>query len=355
MSEILTLDSKGNIKTNDILQFKTNDSNPQFTIGRIYRLDNCAGTGFIVNSCRYGPLFLSCKHLATDMFISKELPCWVCFDLNQQHYSLYQSFITKDENDHICGRFFKLKLLGLASSIHDPICSELDSITNFPYNLPFDAALFFIKNKCTCNRFCKFPQFIPSKLTIPPSINEHIDIIGFMGRITMYTAPLTDVTNADLETMNNSLKEGNLAISRGNVISQGDVFCVSNPTTSGFSGSPVLREIDGNLITWGLFLGGPALIDHSFLVTLSNQIKNDENEAMNMLNHIDAEQYYCVNYFKKLLKSNLSVYCVKEVYEKMINVARRKNRYDKAILNHNLCLPLSRIAGFLEYYGVSIE
>ena len=348
MSEILTLDNHGNIKANDLTQTNGLEILQKLSIGRLYRYDECCGTGFIVSISERGPLFLTCKHLAIDMFTNEEIQCCVCFDFAQSNYSI-------DSEEHFCGVFFKLELLGFASNYFDPTNSELDPITNCQYNLPFDAALFLVKNECICNNYFQLLPLVPAKLSLNPPNNEEIYTIGYMGNITMFTAPLTKISDKDIKKLNKSLIQGNITISRGNILEVGDLCCVSNPTTSGFSGSPVLYKQNDELKVWGIFLGGPALKDHEFLVQLALKLARNKAEAIDFLGSFDKSEYKCINYLKSDLQNSLTVNCVKRIYKKLINVSRKNNFFTVEKLNHNLCISLKRISGFLAYHNILIE
>ena len=70
MSEIFTLDSKYDLKIDDISQDIPIDISEQVSLGRVYRVDHCFGTGFIIATTQKGPILLTCKHIAIDMFTS---------------------------------------------------------------------------------------------------------------------------------------------------------------------------------------------------------------------------------------------------------------------------------------------
>ena len=289
MSEILTLDSEGSIRSKDLSQVIDLNVLQQLSVGQIYRDDGVRGSGFIIGISDSGPLLLTCKHTAIDMFTNKLYDSFVNFEINQQGCS------TDLINRHSCGQFFKLKLLELASDLFDAKSQEIDPITGFDYNLEFDAALFIVKSECMCGRLCELPDLTPAKFYSQSLSNEMVYVLGFMGNITELTSPLTSLTESELNLMKTALPEGILTESKGNIINQGDLICITNPTTKDYT-----------------------------------------NILRNRLMSLDL---------------NTGVANIKSLYSRMISYSRKSQCYDERLLNHNLCLPLSRIKNFINRFG----
>ena len=352
MSEILTLDSEGSIRSKDLSQVIDLNVLQQLSVGQIYRDDGVRGSGFIIGISDSGPLLLTCKHTAIDMFTNKLYDSFVNFEINQQGCS------TDLINRHSCGQFFKLQLLELASDLFDAKSQEIDPITGFDYNFEFDAALFIVKSECMCGRLCELPDLTPAKFYSQSLSNEMVYVLGFMGNITELTSPLTSLTESELNLMKTALPEGILTESKGNIINQGDLICITNPTTNGFSGSPVFVKISGGVYVWGIFLGGPALPDHKYLVNLSNLLALDKSEALKAIEQIDTNEIRCIKDYTNILRNrlmsldlNTGVANIKSLYSRMISYSRKSQCYDERLLNHNLCLPLSRIKNFINRFG----
>ena len=354
MSEIFTLDQHLNLRIGDFSQNILPSVLEAISLGRIYRLDKSFGTGFIIGINEKGPILLTCKHVVIDMFSSTIKKTWVCFDLDQSSHSLYEDMV-----NHVCGKFFRMKLLDLASNLYDLPSLDIDPITNFKYSLGFDAALYLVKNKCICGRVFELPKLTPAKLYLPPTrSDENISILGYMGPITELAAPLTQISNSERNNLQKSLTVGCIAKSEGNITSCGDLYCISNPSVFGFSGGPVFSlQENGDLRIWGLFLGGPALTEHELFVRLGNKFNQSISDGIAEFNRIELDNYPLLKICKRLIKDEMHdikscMFILETLYNDAISCSIRKNLVTIELMNHNLCIPLYRIINLLRKYEI---
>lgn len=357
MSEIFTLDSSGNILSQNISQNYALSSLPPLSIGKIFRGDGAYATGFAVGENSNGPIILTCKHVAINLFIREQMPCCICFEPDQSQYSL-DNFINK----HKCGVAYSLRLLDIASASDDPQNSEVDAITGVEYAVPFDAALFQVENKCICGAPVSCPRLQYLQLTDqrPP---RHISIHGFMGDLTPNSVPLIDISSVELQTLQLSIRKGVLTVSEGELLDFGSLAAVTCPTTAGFSGSPLVADYSAQgLKVWGIFISGPALYEHEFFVTLANTYSLDKTKAKEMLENITPLSHPYASSISPWLLFAYQAYDrrdflaeVCKAYASVIFEYRKKGYRYVTDLNHNLCLPLYRIAGFLRKHGILLN
>ena len=354
MSEIFTLDSRGRIQASNIIQNSVRTPAQTFTIGKIYREDGSSGTGFLVGRNHYGPIILTCKHVAIETFTEQHFQSWICFDEDQSSFS-----IEADSRSHQCGRFYCLRLLDVASKFDDPYSVDVDPITLVHYSVELDAALFVLENTCRCMKTLNYPQlnYVPLTLEKPPT---EISIHGFLGDINSRTAPLTDISPDEILALKRNLREGVFSISHGEILAVGDLCAITCPTTAGFSGSPVLAEYSGgDFKAWGLFISGPSLPEHEFFIRLVRSYLNDKNDAQSLLTSLDSSRYsfaalVSAYLFIEFSHTNIFVPKVMSAYGSTIYEYRRNGFMDPRQLNHNLCIPFYRLAGFLRKNGISL-
>ena len=355
MSEIFTLDNTGSLQSQSISQNTILQASNTFNVGKIYRDDGCSGTGFVVGWKNNGPMILTCKHVALDTFTHDKTKSYICFEEDQSMISFFE-----DYRYHQCGRFYKLTLIDVASPIDDPRVREADPITGVEYSLPFDAALFQMRNKCKCGNPLPYPNLKCIPLTtMPPS--SPIEIYGYLGEININSVPLVDITETELVSLRMHLKKGVITLSRGSVIRYGGLVAISCPTTAGFSGSPVVASYQLNETkAWGLFISGPAVEDHEFLHRLMNAYVRDKALAKDLLRNIDSAKYPYASSIANELRPKIPhnwmfIQTVTSFYNSTIYQYRKTGYKSVLELNHNLCLPLARIQGFLRKNSIQIS
>lgn len=351
MSEIITVDSSNSLTINKLHQHPSNANLPKSSIAVVHTIENIKGTGFIIAIHPKGPILLTCKHVAIDVFTQTNRSCFACFDTSQTDYSISNSY---SPGRHICGLFYYLELIEVASNLYDQSLNEIDLITNTEYSVDFDAALFVVKNICSCGVNFPLPCLFPLRLYENPSNYTQISVIGFMGEISESSSPLKAFTQQELNEFQSHYFNGLLTESEGEINSIGNIAVISCPTTPGFSGSPVVcRNKNGEVEVWGLFLGGPALPEHKTFINIANCYLTDQVLAMNMLSQLPDEVCPMKNF---ILNRNIPfISGVKYQYANVIYLGCTRGRYSQSVLNHNLCLPLSRIKGFLHHHGISLK
>ena len=347
MSEIFTLDSTGSLQSQSISQNNILPASNIFSVGKIHRIDGASGTGFAVGSNISGPLILTCKHVALDVVTQYNVESWISFEDDQSIISLEE-----DDRNHQCGLFYCLILLDTASSRDDPELLEEDPITHINYSVSFDASLFQMQNICRCGAQVPYPQltFVPLTTQLP---QNQISIYGYLGELNANTVPLIDISESELDSLRVNLKKGIVTRSTGDVIQHGNLCAITCPTTAGFSGSPVVATYQNNEVkAWALFISGPALSDHMFYKRLLNYYVSDRNKAKLFIQNINPLEFPCASNAQKALLRRFSVDSwfipfAGASYGSVIYKYRKYGFKPVIELNHNLCLPLFRIQGFL--------
>ena len=198
----------------------------------------------------------------------------------------------------------------------------------------------------------------PLKLDIPPACPDNISILGYMGEITRVSAPLSYISDDDRNNLQRSLQMGCLTKSDGSITCRSGLYAITNPSVSGFSGGPVYSVNDiGEIVTWGLFLGGPALPEHKLFVNLANKLFQNSEEAIKEIKSIDKQEYPFFRLHLNSIKSDYNnpigcAFGIKMLYTSIIKTSIIKGFRNVEELNHNLCLPLYRIFNFLNKYGI---
>ena len=218
--------------------------------------------------------------------------------------------------------------------------------------------MYLVEDKCSCGKTCKLPNLTPLKLDIPPACPDNISILGYMGEITRVSAPLSYISDDDRNNLQRSLQMGCLTKSDGSITCRSGLYAITNPSVSGFSGGPVYSVNDiGEIVTWGLFLGGPALPEHKLFVNLANKLFQNSEEAIKEIKSIDKQEYPFFRLHLNSIKSDYNnpigcAFGIKMLYTSIIKTSIIKGFRNVEELNHNLCLPLYRIFNFLNKYGI---
>ena len=186
---------------------------------------------------------------------------------------------------------YRLRLLDIPSSIDDSDLPELDPITNKVYSVTFDAALFVVEERCICGVSVPYPKLKFISLAGQLPVGE-ISVIGFMENINAKTVPLVDITDTELNDIQNNLRSSIFSISSGELLASAHLTAISCLTTPGFSGSPAKSLYpDGNLKAWGIFISGPALPDYKFFHQLINSYVKNKQDAKQILKNVNPGEY----------------------------------------------------------------
>lgn len=293
-------------------------------------------------------MLLTCKHIAEPQFRVQQEECYVCFETSQKGFNFVQ--------DHKCGRFYKLTLLAVASSDSDLLTNETDPITNEPYSVSFDAAMFKVNEICICGAYYALPELRPNLLAKDSPSNSEIKFVGFIGEISEKSAPLLPLTSNELRDISNTIIAGTLTERYGRVLNAGELIAISCPSTNGFSGSPVLWKsaISGQLKAFAIFIGGPALSTHKKLLEIASIAHTDFEIARNLLLNLMLSLGQIPAPALVIRNLDILLHIVQKMYGEAILDARQRNLVTTDTLNHNLCLPLKRIEGFLLKFSIAL-
>ena len=167
----------------------------------------------------------------------------------------------------------------------------------------------------------------PIKLDFPPPCPNNISILGYMGEITEFSAPLSYISDDDRNNLQRSLQKGCVTKSDGSITFRGSLYSITNPSVAGFSGGPVYSVNEtGEIITWGLFFGGPALPEHKLFINLTNKLFQNTAEAIEEINSINLQEYPFFRIYKNIIKSDCDnpidcVFGIKMLYTTIIKPA----------------------------------
>ena len=284
------------------------------------------------------------------MFSCDLQPCWVSFDENQADYDLNLGI------NHQCGRLYELEFLERASSELDPYCEELDPITNNPYSIHFDACLFVVKEKCICKLMFPLPYLTPMPLCMADS--EECSVVGFPGFLHKNSASLKSFSEIELDLVKKAMQEGVITKSSGSILQGETLYAINCPTIPGFSGAPVMASNEnGEWQAWGIFLGGPSVPLHRKLIEIGYMYNMNRAGTRMLIDSLDFNMYRIIK--ERLIEAfnHYSVYgfitTIKTMHEEALLDAINAGIFSRACLNHNLCLPLQRIMGFLNHFEIS--
>jgi hypothetical protein len=345
MSEVVTLGANGSLLVDNFTENSSEITGFLNSIGRVYNPSGAA-TGFVVGYCAQGPLLLTCRHAAYDVFeLYRKKNCIVCFEKSQFGYS----FRTHNK----CGVFFRLKLLKEIPKFYSNFPTDFDPITNVEYVPNDDFCLFVIESRCRCGNYSQVPALSPIPLSTLSSCGDDILIIGYPGPFSYFSAPLKDLTKEEITNLGSIMQEGNMIQSKGKILAQGSLYAVSNPTIGGFSGSPILKKTgDGSFVAIGIFIGGVALPEHRELISISDHYIRNQDYC---LNFIQNSKIFCRLDLLNEFRSPGFIEGVKYYYNQTISHWRKSNPGSLDILNHNLGYPIFKIYSLLENYNINLQ
>ena len=146
----------------------------------------------------------------------------------------------------------------------------------------------------------------------------------------------------------------------------GDLLDISNSSAGGMSGSPLLSLIHNSWKVVGILVGGPAVAGHYHLLKLASCVRNDLIFNQYILQFNKLAKSRGVRDFKSISKyilslkknyhGNLLIELLSGIYYDFLarissKITQSKGEGEaKALLNHNLPLPLDACHVFLESF-----
>ena len=267
---------------------------------------------------------------------------WVCFHLDQSSYSFDDLIL-----DHKCGVLYSLELFKIGPNENSS--RDLDPITNCEYSVSCDFAMFKVLSLCICGKFCDLPLLhMPVLSPREISVDEELQIIGFMGPINEISSPLKALSEENKNLMCERLKPGKITISEGKSLRVGNLIAINNSTTPGFSGSPVLAVMENGIVcVVGVFVGGPAVYDHKILLEIASKSNQGLDQTIVLLRSLDLSIYpilgRLLSFLKRKNEEKNIFYYSQKFYMRAIALTHKMGFMSKSLLNHNLMLPLSRV------------
>ena len=358
--EIITLDSKNNLIGGFPVRNHGNPKGlPLRSVGRIYT-SNGHSTGFLYSSISHGLIVLSTLHSYRTSFETKPVEfIYIVFDVNHNY--------DQDKNSSHCRHpiYRKLNPINKNLELHS---MQYDPISDCPYSLPNDIMMFEVVDVCVCGR-----RVSPLKsggleiIDYKESMDNKVTLLGYPGLLSPTCSfPLkTELKPEESNMLFNSMKEHQLIWTEGTIDKTGDLIAISNSSAGGMSGSPLLIFSDNKWKAVGLLVGGPAVVGHYHMLKLASFIDNDEKfesifKEYTELNELkrgctlkgDFENIlYLKNKFPDLLIEQLEFLYYNALRWTYIVITKEKGEIEsKAMLNHNLVLPLNDYIEVLNNY-----
>ena len=245
---------------------------------------------------------------------------------------------------------------------------QYDPISDCPYSLPNDIMMFELVNVCVCGRIVS-PLGIGGLEIIDykESMDNKVTLLGYPGLLSpTYSYPLkTKLTPEERNRLFNSMKEHQLVWTEGKIDKTGDLIAISNSSAVGMSGSPLLIFNDNKWKVVGMLVGGPAVVGHYHMLKLASFIDNHEKfeSILKEINEFNELKRGCmlkgdfenILYLKKKFPDLLIRRLEFMYYDALIStcdeIANEKGETEsKAMLNHNLVLPLNDYIEILNSY-----
>ena len=273
--EIATVDQNNNLIGGfPILSNGNPHRLPIESVGRIYT-SNGDGTGFLYRSSR-GLMVISSKHLLHTGFDPKPLEyIYVTFALKHKFRR------DKRTNHNTHPEYRRLKPLPIDLEIFQ---QQFDPVTKCAYALPNDIIAFELIDICCCGRSVNPISMSGLRfLDTKPVRGEICVLLGYPGNISSETYALKSEANCiEVDNLEESLRQDRLVWTEGEIVESADLFAITNTSTAGMSGSPLLvRDTEGWKVC-GVLAGGPAVIGHYYLLKLAS-VCHDQSTLQEVL------------------------------------------------------------------------
>ena len=357
--EIITLDDSNNLSGGfPVITYGNPKGLPLESVGRIYA-GNGSSTGFLYNSAAYGLVVISTMHSYLTSF-DLHPPTYINIVFNLAH-----NFTQDKHSPHGQHPDYR-QLKPILKSLNTQLIQN-DPISDCPYSLPNDIIIYELLNVCICG--ITLPQLQTVGLEIvsyKELTNSEVILLGYPGLLSPPRSFLLKrgLTQQEEDLLRNSMKENQLVWTEGHIEKAGDLLAISNSSAGGMSGSPLLSLIHNSWKVVGILVGGPAVAGHYHLLKLASCVHNDSmfNEYILQFNKLAKSRGFR-NYklisknileIKKNYPGHVAIELISTIYYDFLTricsqITQSKGEGEaKALLNHNLALPLDAYQVFLE-------
>jgi hypothetical protein len=356
MIEVMTIDSSGNVKNLE----PVTDSNRCKSVGKLFIVAEdgslSEGAVFLIHPENYARYSLPADKLVclTDFHNLGEL-----FDRPESFFVSFEN-VTKSQvfksvlkhTQSVCPQnLFKARPAMLFNHISG--CRSVDPITTFDYSVENDVEFLVLENECSCGKTVVLPNYMIPLRIKELDVAKTITLVGFPGNNVLQSRA---IPYSDIDPGNSYITAGNeLKQCTGRVIKANeDLIAIENSSVAGMSGSPILQIQDGEWVAVSILLGGPAVINHYELTSMSRHVlQHNFSEALQLLESIKKNQpHCCIDSILLMLEWGLlnakeegSLLLIRDMYFGLIkNYAKLLTPEDSVkILSHNLGFRLKKL------------
>ena len=186
-------------------------------------------------------------------------------------------------------------------------------------------------------------------------------MLGYPGTISSQTYALKPgATPEEVSELKKTLSLNELTWTEGEIIESGELLAISNTSTPGMAGAPLLIKVPGRWEVCGLLAGGPAAFGHCYLLKLASACRNQAKfeEVLNMFKESSETEVPGLYPFPGLFSEIESFYATRS-REQFVGFLELQYKYEirsyfkyvkkikgaeaaKLQMNHNLVVPLQQ-------------
>jgi hypothetical protein len=340
--ETLTIDRSHSIITGRRFDERNNPEGfPTDFACRIYSDDWRSGSGFVVRGSSGTVYVITAKHVLSYPFSNSDrfLACFA----HSQYYENYSWHCPSIfDSEFVCDhKLFEIEEFCSTDLIRD----DRDGITTELYSLESDICAFTFKGTCLCGS-----QPLPSLNFLPfiqaPPPNTPVFVLGFPGNLARSSSAMLifkeEVSEPDFKRACSEVRENDLHVTEGEIITEGSIFCISNTSMAGMTGAAILTRMGTMWAICGILLGGPAVKWQRELCQIGEYVKKGSVEltlkSLRKMKKNGYEFYWCDEMISKVTKGNNIREHLKFAYTKTTSEFYDMLNPDDRIrlLNHNV-------------------